>query len=301
MERVLTPDEKLKRAEEIYFNKKCIEEKKGKTVNVPVSNKHYILRKMIIQLIICFILYISFYIIKNYNFIFSKEVVDKTKEALSYDINFQDIYCKIANYINNYTYFNTKKEEQAKENIEEFTKVNYVSDASTEVQETMIEASPIPKVEEIKEENVDENANLSQMEIDAKDIKESYSFINPLKGVITSRYGEREPVSPIESEYHLGIDIAANTGTTIVASIDGTVVYSGELGGYGNCIEIQKDDILTIYGHCSELYVGEGETIEQGQEIAAVGETGNATGPHLHFEIRKDGRYVSPELIFKLD
>ena len=301
MERVLTPDEKLKRAEEIYFNKKCKEEKKGKTVNVPVSNKHYILRKMIIQLIICFILYVSFYIIKNYNFIFSKEVIDKTKEALAYDINFQDIYCKIANYINNYTYFNTKKEEQAKENIEEFTKVNYVSDASTEVQETMIEASPIPKVEEIKEENIDENDNLSQMEIDAKDIKESHSFINPLKGVITSRYGEREPVSPIESEYHLGIDIAANTGTKIVASIDGTVVYSGELGGYGNCIEIQKDDILTIYGHCSELYVGEGETIEQGQKIAAVGETGNATGPHLHFEIRKDGRYVNPELIFKLD
>ena len=82
--------------------------------------------------------------------------------------------------------------------------------------------------------------------------------------------------------------------------MDGTVVEAGELSGYGNCIQIQKDDVLTIYGHCSKVYVNKGDNIIQGQQIGEVGQTGNATGPHLHFEIRKSGRYVDPEMILEV-
>ena len=65
-------------------------------------------------------------------------------------------------------------------------------------------------------------------------------------------------------------------------------------------IQTNDKDIVIIYAHCNNLYVNEGETIKQGQEIAEVGSTGNATGPHLHFEIRYQDRYVNPQLILEL-
>ena len=138
------------------------------------------------------------------------------------------------------------------------------------------------------------------MEIDANEIKQKYELQNPLKGQVTSRFGARESTQPIVSPYHVGIDIAANTGTVFVASMEGIVVYSGELDGYGKCIQTQIDDVLVIYGHCSKLYVNTGDTLTKGQQLGEVGATGNATGPHLHFEIRKSGRYVDPELVFVL-
>ena len=67
----------------------------------------------------------------------------------------------------------------------------------------------------------------------------------------------------------------------------------------GNHIKILNNDIMTLYAHCKTIYVKEGETIKQGQAIAQVGATGNVTGPHLHFEVRKDNRYVDPDLLME--
>ncbi len=75
----------------------------------------------------------------------------------------------------------------------------------------------------------------------------------------------------------------------------GTVVQVSSEGDYGNHVKIREDDIDTLYAHCNAIYVNEGDTISQGQIIGEVGETGNATGPHLHFEIRKSERYVNPD------
>lgn len=244
IERAISADEKLRRAEEIYYRRREISGRQGaKTVNVPVSNRRYVLKKMIIQIVICLSIYCSYYVIKNFNFIFSKEVVNKTNEILSYDINVQELYGKAANYINNSPYFKQQEEK---------------------VQE---------EIQENQEETAEVSSNLTQMEIDANDIKQNYSLINPLVGQITSRFGKREQTEPIVSQYHVGIDIAANTGTIIVASLDGNVVASGEIEGYGNCVQIQKDDVLTIYGHCSKLYVNKGDVIAKGQQIGEVGQT----------------------------
>lgn len=278
MERVLTADERLKRAEEMYYGRKGVDIKESnKKTNTPISNKKYLLKKMIIQIAICFIVYCSYYVIKNCNFIFSKDFINKTNEILSYDINIQELYCKIANYINNYSYFN--KEEEIPANVQDEDLQSENTNEENSIEENTHESIGINEEEalsvaEVNQEEINqEDSSLSQMQLDAKDIKENYSLINPLVGQITSRFGSRTQTEKIVSPYHVGIDIAANTGTIIVASMDGTVVASEELGGYGNCVQIKKDDILTIYGHCNKLYVSKGDNVVQGQQIAEVGET----------------------------
>ena len=135
------------------------------------------------------------------------------------------------------------------------------------------------------------------MELDAKNILESKSLILPLKGTITSRYGPRNPTTETVPKYHTGIDIAANEGTVFIASMEGTVETVSSVGDYGNHIKIVNGDVMTLYAHCSKIYVNQGDTIKQGQKIGETGATGNVTGPHLHFEIRKENRYVDPDLI----
>ena len=111
-------------------------------------------------------------------------------------------------------------------------------------------------------------------------------------GIITSRFGQRA------SGKHTGLDIATSTGTTIVAAAAGTVTYSGNNGGgLGNFIKISHGNgVETVYGHCSKLYVTTGQTVAQGEAIAAVGSTGNSTGPHLHLEIRVNGVRQNPQI-----
>jgi lipoprotein NlpD len=88
---------------------------------------------------------------------------------------------------------------------------------------------------------------------------------------------------------HEGIDLPAPTGTPVVAAADGEVVYAGNgIRGYGNLVVLQHEgDLLTVYAHNSELFVTAGQGVRAGDRIAAVGQTGHATGPHLHFEVRQ--------------
>ncbi|MEH2377846.1 MAG: peptidoglycan DD-metalloendopeptidase family protein [Nostoc sp.] len=95
--------------------------------------------------------------------------------------------------------------------------------------------------------------------------------------------------------FHAGLDFAASYGSTIRAADSGIVIFAGWYGGYGRAVIIDHGKgITTLYGHTSELYVTEGEAVERGQAIAAVGSTGLSTGPHLHFEVRRDGTPVNP-------
>lgn len=113
---------------------------------------------------------------------------------------------------------------------------------------------------------------------------------------ITSPYGNR--LHPIQGvyRYHDGIDIGnAGYGAPVIAAADGIVTYAGVMSGYGNCVMINHGDgIVTLYGHGQEIYTELGATVKQGDVIMAVGSTGNSTGPHLHFEVRKLGVAVDP-------
>lgn len=118
--------------------------------------------------------------------------------------------------------------------------------------------------------------------------------IAPVTGRISSRYGANES---IRNHTHKGLDIAASNGTPIKAAADGVVTYAKyNSGGYGNLVKISHGNgVESYYGHCSKLYVKEGQTVKAGDTIAAVGSTGYSTGNHLHFEIRLNGTQVNPQ------
>ena len=112
---------------------------------------------------------------------------------------------------------------------------------------------------------------------------------------VTSGYGWRvHPITGVK-DLHCGIDIGLPTGTSIQSAQDGTVTFAGESGGYGNVVVIEgSDGLVTKYAHCDTLLVSAGQTVKTGDPIATVGNTGSSTGPHLHFEVLKDGQYLSP-------
>ena len=116
------------------------------------------------------------------------------------------------------------------------------------------------------------------------------ALIEPISGTITSRFGSRS------RGIHTGLDIDNSRGTPIKAAASGVVTYSGYKGSYGYLIVIaHANNVQTYYAHCSRLYVNAGDTVNQGDIIGAVGNTGNSTGPHLHLEVRVNGVAKNPQ------
>lgn len=135
-------------------------------------------------------------------------------------------------------------------------------------------------------------AYASSVNTSSKKVELGISLIRPVSGTVTSRFGARWGRS------HKGIDIGAPKGTAIKAAASGTVITSsyGYNGGYGNYVVISHGNgIQTAYGHCSSLSVKVGQKVSQGQVIAAVGNTGNSFGNHLHLEIRVNGVAQNPQ------
>lgn len=330
MEKSISQEERIRRAEEIYsrrrYNNRYGESlyRSGETRNryQPQETRNIkgkMINKMIIQMIVCVIIYTCIYMLQYSNYLFSKDMVDKTKEVLSYDISIENLYNK-----SNEFFLNLQKKFNWGVNNEQNDNVNEeAQDQNTE--ETNIENSNVES-SEANNENVDNSGisqndastevtnndttqlavggadetqqeeEKSQEEQDIEYVKQNVSIIWPIKGVITSRFGNRTPTEIVTAN-HKGLDIAGNMGDNIVSAMDGTVVQYSEEGDYGKHLRIQSGEVLTLYAHCSELLVQEGSTVKQGDVIAKVGATGRATGPHLHFEIRRDDRFINPELI----
>lgn len=307
MERILTAEERIRRAEEIYQRRRVRRDVKVPTSQVNANDKleYRMFKKLVLQILICLLIYLIFYLIKNSNYIFSEEVLNKTKNFLSYDINFQKIYMQIEGYYND----NLKPilyKEDKQEEVQNGEQQEYVETISNSLQteggigggedEITLLTNEVKETSAEEEQVSEASPPLTQMEIDANDIKANYNLILPLKGTVTSRFGPRTPTD-IVSANHAGIDIGVNEGTIFTASMEGKVTSVSSEGGYGNHVYIQKGDVTTLYAHCKTIYVKTGDDITQGQQIGEVGSTGKATGPHLHFEIRKSDRVVNPEYI----
>lgn len=285
MERVLSTEERIRRAEEVYRNKGSVGHEPIKSIP---KYKNKLIKKMIIQIIVCLSIYSIFYFFGHTENLFSKDMIAKAKEIMAYDINFDELYKNFMNWIDSNNLFVKNSENQITNTMN--NEVTNEIDLNEILNNTASIGGATGEVEE---------SNLSQMEIDANEIKNKYNLIKPLVGNITSRFGYREPTTVTVPKNHTGIDIAANTGTVIYAALDGVVKIASSEGDYGNHLRIEKDDVAIYYAHCNKLYVKEGDYVTQNQPIAEVGATGNVTGPHLHFEIRKQDRYVDPDMILE--
>ena len=337
MERTMSVEDKIRRAEEIY-NRRRENEYRVSTTRISVENNENTfvnkrLKKMIIQIILCMTIYFVFYYITNNNYTISADLKNKCREILSYDISLSEMYKKISKQvtsikekyqqmIENVEQDNNEKEEQGEKiDNEESQEQKVEGNGEVENQEQNVEqqnngenvneevepqgnmeeniGGPIEEIAnaELKVEQEKKLTEEEQMKKDSEEIKEKISFIKPLEGIVTSNFGWRNPKSSTVSKYHTGIDVGTKEGTNIISATNGKVVLASSEGSYGNHLKIQVEDISIIYAHCLSLEVKEGDEIKQGQIIAKVGSTGNSTGPHLHFEIRRENRYVDPKLI----
>lgn len=321
MERVVSQEERIRRAEEIYSRRKN-ENRNNYYMNNKVryqptntrTIKGKLIRKMIIQIVVCTIIYLAIYAIQNSSQIFSEEIINKAKEILAYDISFESLYSKTTEYLNNVQNglngaLNNIESQNTEENtqINDNTEANNVDENNTD--ENNLEPNNITEENVIQEQTSQQEAvggaeevaqveEKSQEELDIDYVKQNINIIWPLKGTITSRFGKRTPTEIVTAN-HYGLDIAGNTGDDIVSAIDGTVTLSSGEGDYGKHIRVENGEVMTVYAHCSELLVKEGDTVKQGDLIAKVGQTGRATGPHLHFEIRRENRFINPEEILE--
>lgn len=138
------------------------------------------------------------------------------------------------------------------------------------------------------DQNLPENVSLEQALLD-------FDYCTPVSGTLTSNFGYREHPVEGEERFHYGVDLAADAGTAIACFADGTVTAVGESSSYGKyCIVTHAGGYSTLYAHCSRITASSGTAVTEGQKIAEVGETGMATGPHLHFELHRDGTYLNP-------
>lgn len=258
-------------------------------------------------------------------------IKDSNKNVESVDLQEQPIYeLKLVNRIEN-----TEKDkiiEKAKEDATVTYKYYEVAlnNNVVETVDTSKEAEEL--VNEIKNDGINENINLSivekytknEEEIKTNDLeiakvnienkvsetikeieeqeeeKNAIANINgiklatlPVTGTISSRYGVS---SRIRRSNHTGLDIAAKTGTPIKVMADGIVTNASYSGSYGKLVKVDHGNgVETWYAHTSKMYVKKGQKVKAGDIIAEVGSTGNSTGPHLHLEIRLNGEHINPQ------
>ena len=296
MERIMSVEDKIRRAEAIYERRKQGNNKQIASINVSDNNKKKdikLLKKMIIQILVCMVLYLIVYTIQNNSYVFSEDFINKANEILSYDTNFSEIYNNLKNGILSLL----PKENNEVVKVEENN--NTQNEQNNELQNS-IGGAVEENSNEINTEEIEPKQELSQTEQDIINIKNTTTFIKPVEGVISSKFGNRETATGNVPKNHTGTDIAANLGTKIKSATNGEVVLASEEGDYGKHLKIQIGEVSIIYAHCNNLYVKQGDMVVQGQEIAEVGSTGNSTGPHLHFEIRYQERKIDPESILEL-
>lgn len=317
MDKNLSEEEKIKRAEEISarrYNRIPVN-----NINSMPKKKLSYLSKIFIQVICSICIFGIFYLINQNN----SYAIEKIRPILSEDTDFVQIYNQIDGFFKNVTSSFNKNNQNDSNNEIDTNNIedNIVSENGNIVEESNSENNNSAEENSSENDNNGENsdnaennnqgnetpgigggdevADISETDQDVLYIKANANFIKPVNGYITSGYGARE-ATEIISANHAGVDIGANTGTEIIASMSGTVELVSNYGDYGNHLKITNGEITTLYAHCSNIFVKQGEYVNQGQKIAEVGSTGRTTGPHLHFEIRRNNKTVDPQKILDL-
>ncbi len=220
MEKVLSPEERIRKAEDLYYRRK-VQSMNRQTARVNVDDKssYKSSKKFVKQIIACLLIYIVWYGFQNSNYIFSENAINSVKQLLEYDISWSNLYSKISTG------------EQTNQ-IEDIQNEATVETSTTAVEETLSVSEEIIEPEVIEPEVVppEEASSIDQMKEDAEYIKANYEIVKPLTGTITSRFGVRESENPNVAGYHTGLDIAINEGTVFVSAMSGTVELVSSVG-----------------------------------------------------------------------
>lgn len=296
MERIISEEDRIRRAEEVASRRR--NRIPAESINVPTNNKPSLMRKLFCQVLSSICIFGILYFLSQNN----SQAMELIKPVLSEDTDFNQIYTRLDGFIKNIG--NEMRNVEAIEGNE--IENNSVTDVQNNLANDIQLESNVTTVSSAQDVQSSEEAmgggdesNDSETDQDVIYIKKNGSFIKPISGRITSGYGPRTPTD-IVSANHAGVDIGANTGADIVASMEGKVEVVSSQGDYGNHLKITNGEISTLYAHCSKIVVNEGDSIKQGQKIAEVGSTGRATGPHLHFEIRRNNKTVDPLKIVEI-
>ncbi len=317
MERIISEQDRIRRAEEIASRRRGTIS--ARDINVEHTKKKMpMLTKVFIQTVASICIFGLAYFLTQNNYPF----MDSVRSVLSADINIGQIYNELNNSFKSVSnWYNglvggigENKQDDVNEadntnaqenNIENANGTDGANNGEDEANVTNTSETENVNNEETNSSDAggiggsDENITLSQDEQDIAYIKENASIIVPVYGTVTSGYGPRTPTDIISAN-HAGLDIGANEGTEIIAAMEGTVELVSSYGDYGNHVKITNGEISTMYAHCKDIYVNQGDYISQGQVIATVGNTGRTTGPHLHFEIARSGRTVDPQAIIQI-
>lgn len=314
MDRLISEEERIRRAEDVL--------ERRKNTDLRISSENFVkeksnkrIKNMLMQILVCLLIYCGIYYVKNSQNENLKNFLNNINGVLEYDVDFKKIYeelCKKYESLNiNKGNEETNNGENNAEGNSQGENINNTQEENENQEDVTTQDNMVQESKETvsmgigggTEESTERISNVlteeEQMKVDAEYIKQNFSIINPLgSGIVTSRFGARESTE-IVSANHKGIDLGATTGTVIVGAMDGTVIEASSEGDFGLHLKVANGDVTVIYAHCSELLVKEGDQINQGDKIAKVGSTGKATGPHLHFEIRRENRAVNPEYLLQ--
>ena len=264
MEKVLRGDEKIRKAEEIYYRRKMGLPNVSKPYNE--EKKSYIGSKIAFELLVILNLSLIIVAVQNKDFLFTSEFLNMLSD---YNINLTKSVKSLIGDDENTSVTNEILNESNTENITSSEEAkqeppNQELNNSGDLKQNVSSSEPdiVPNEEQV--------SSLSQMDLDVEEIKKSCSFQKPIEGTVTSLFGSRESVYQNVTGYHTGIDIGAEKGTSIKASNEGTVVLVSSKGDYGKHLKIENGKTQTLYAHCSKILVKEGDYVSSGQEIAKV-------------------------------
>ena len=282
MDKLLSELEKQRRAENIYHSRRYINNSNKYFDDTNENSDKKNVYRFFFKVLLFINLVIIIFCFQNLEYVFNREFIS--------DVNL---------LMDNIKKRALSNEMYVEENIDN-TIVNNEIVNNMELQSLDNEIKSVENITKVEEvvEKVNEKTD-EEKEIEA--LIGMYQFKNPIEesGVITSNFGKRNSDNENVSEYHTGIDIGAEYGTDIKSSVTGIVTLVSNVGDYGKQVRVRNNNVTTLYAHCSEILVKEGDIVADGQVIAKVGNSGNSTGPHLHFEIRVDDRCLDPVKLVK--
>lgn len=283
MERAMSIEEKIRRAEEIYNRRNGNNYYTTYKSNRIEKKSSSLSKKLIKQIFICLLVYAVFYVTTNREYFLSNEFREKADKFMSQNEILNNTYNYIMGYVDNFFNINEENSKEAEESSQtENTDLQKQNQSETENNNDT--GKTVESEQNIggSNESFEEEAPKTQEEIDVEEIKKKITFIVPVEGTISSTFGWRNPTTATVPKYHTGLDLAASTGTIIKSATDGVVTMVSSYGDYGKHYRIQNDDVTIIYAHCSKLYLNEGDKVIQGQEIAEVGSTRKFNSDHIY-------------------